>query len=50
MLAVLQTAYEKLREPDGNPNRLTVGDKLLITLQYYREYRVHKQLVVFFPA
>jgi hypothetical protein len=38
MLALLQAAYIKLHEFGGNPKGLTVGDKLLITLKYYREY------------
>ena len=39
MLEVLQEAFEKLHEFGGKPVDLTVGDKLLITLQYHREYR-----------
>jgi hypothetical protein len=38
MLNVLQIAYDKLHEAGGKPPDLTVGDKLLITLKYYREY------------
>ena len=38
MLAVLQTAYDKLHELGGAPPSLTVSDKLLITLKYYHEY------------
>jgi predicted DNA-binding protein YlxM (UPF0122 family) len=38
MLNVLQTAYDTLHEPGGAPPSLTVSDKLLITLKYYREY------------
>jgi predicted DNA-binding protein YlxM (UPF0122 family) len=38
MLDILQTAYNKLHETGGKPPNLTVGDKLLITLKYYREY------------
>jgi predicted DNA-binding protein YlxM (UPF0122 family) len=38
MLVVLQAAYDKLHEEGGKPPDLTVGDKLLITLKYYREY------------
>src|SRR5215468_1971929 len=38
MLAILQVAYHKLHEQGGKPPDLTVGDKLLITLKYYREY------------
>jgi len=38
MLEVLQAAYNKLHELGGAPPDLTVGDKLLITLKYLREY------------
>jgi predicted DNA-binding protein YlxM (UPF0122 family) len=38
MLDVLQIAYDKLHEAGGKPPDLTIGDKLLITLKYYREY------------
>jgi predicted DNA-binding protein YlxM (UPF0122 family) len=39
MLAVLQVAHEKQHELGGKPlKRLSLGDKLLITLKYYREY------------
>ena len=38
MLDILETAHIQLHELGGKPNDLTVGDKLLITLKYYREY------------
>lgn len=38
MLEILQTAHEKLHRSGGKPNDLSPGDKLLITLKYYREY------------
>ena len=38
MLDILQAAHTQLHEPGGKPPTLTVGDKLLITLKYYREY------------
>ena len=38
MLDILQTAHNTLHETGGKPNTLSVGDKLLITLKYYREY------------
>jgi predicted DNA-binding protein YlxM (UPF0122 family) len=38
MLDILHTAHDKLHETGGKPNDLNVGDKLLITLKYYREY------------
>ena len=43
MLDVLQVAYDTLHEPGGAEPDLTVGDKLLIALQYYREYRTMEQ-------
>ena len=38
MLDILETAYVRLHQSGGKPPRLTIGDKLLITLKYYREY------------
>jgi hypothetical protein len=46
MLAIMQTDYEKLHELGGNPKGLTPGDKLLITLQYYREYRTMEYIAI----
>ena len=44
MLDILQTAYDELYQSGGKPSDLTVGDKLLITLKYYREYVTKKSL------
>jgi len=44
MLAVLQVAFDKLHQPGGKPPDLTFGDKLLITLEYYREYRTMERV------
>jgi response regulator of citrate/malate metabolism len=38
MLDILQAAHVERHKFGGNPNGLTVGDKLLITLRYYRHY------------
>jgi predicted DNA-binding protein YlxM (UPF0122 family) len=38
MLDILQVAYDQLHKQGGDPHGLSVGDKLLITLKYYREY------------
>ena len=38
MLAILQSTYYELHQSGGKPPILSVGDKLLITLKYYREY------------
>ena len=43
-MRVLQAAYEKQHEAGGKPPDLTVSDKLLITLQYYREYRTMEHI------
>ena len=39
MLAILEGAYEHLHKQGGRPPRLSVLDKLVVTLGYYREYR-----------
>ena len=38
MLEILQADFDKLHESGGAPPDLSVGDKLLITLKYFREY------------
>ena len=38
MLDILQTAYVRLHQSGGKPPSLTVGDKLLIALKYWRTY------------
>ena len=44
MLEILQAAYDQLHVAGGAPPDLSVGDKLLITLQYYREYRTMEHI------
>jgi hypothetical protein len=39
MLSILQREYDALHEKGGKPPKLTVKDKLCITLKYLREYR-----------
>ena len=39
MLEVLETDYRKKHERGGRPPKLSVLDKLIIMLQYYKEYR-----------
>jgi len=39
MLAILEGAYEQLHKQGGRPPRLSVLDKLVVTLGYCREYR-----------
>ena len=36
LLDILETAHLELHKSGGKPPDLTVGDKLLITLKYYR--------------
>ena len=39
MLSILEEAYEQLHKQGGRPPKLSVLDRLVITLGYYREYR-----------
>jgi len=39
MLTILEEAFKQLHKQGGRPARLSVLDKLIITLSYYREYR-----------
>ena len=39
MLAILEEAHRQLHEKGGRPPKLSVLDKLVIALGYYREYR-----------
>lgn len=44
MLAILEVARENRRRKGGRHPALSVGDQLLMTLQYWREYRTQKHL------
>ena len=44
MLEILETAYVKLHVRGGRPPKLSVLDKLVITLGYYREYRTQQHI------
>lgn len=45
MLEVLERAYEEQSSKGGRPlNALSILDKLVITLQYYREYRTMQHI------
>jgi hypothetical protein len=46
MMHVLQVAHDKLHESGGKPPDLSVSDKLLITMQYYREYRTMEHIAI----
>ena len=39
MLDILECAYKELHEQGGRPPRLSVLDKLVVTLGYYHDYR-----------
>jgi predicted DNA-binding protein YlxM (UPF0122 family) len=39
MLSILEEEFEQLHKQGGRPPRLSVLDKLIVTLGYYREYR-----------
>jgi hypothetical protein len=44
MLEILQKAFIEQHKRGGKPPRLRVEDKLLLTLQYWREYRTMEHL------
>jgi nicotinic acid phosphoribosyltransferase len=44
MRGILQKAYEALHKQGGKPPKLTVQDKLRITLKYLREYRTMESI------
>lgn len=39
MLSILESAFEEQHQRGGRPPRLSVLDKLLVTLGYYHDYR-----------
>jgi DDE superfamily endonuclease len=41
MTSILSKAEEELKEKGGKPNKLAVEDRLLMTLEYLREYRTY---------
>ena len=44
MLAILEESYIKLHKYGGSKPKLTVLDKLVIMLSYYREYRTMENI------
>ena len=48
MLEILQAAYVQLHRSGGKPPKLLPPEKLLITLQYYREYRTMEHIALDF--
>ena len=45
MLEVLETDYRKKHQRGGRPPKLSVLDKLIIMLQYYKEYRAMEDAI-----
>ena len=44
MMEILEKSYVEKHRKGGKPPKLTVLDKLIITLQYYREYRTMEHI------
>jgi hypothetical protein len=44
MMGILQKEYNKMHKTGGSPPKLTVKDKLMVTLKYYREYRAMESI------
>jgi len=44
MLAILNRAYEEKHKQGGRPPRLSVLDKLVVTLGYYHDYRTMQNI------
>ena len=44
MLSVLESAYAELHKFGGKPPKLSVLDKLVITLDYYKDYRPYERI------
>ena len=44
MLAILQKEYNKMHKSGGSPLKLTVNDKLKVTLKYLREYKTMESI------
>jgi DNA-directed RNA polymerase specialized sigma subunit len=41
---ILQKQYVKIHKKDGSPPKLSVKDKLMVTLKYLREYRTMEHI------
>ena len=44
ILLILERAYKELHSQGGRPPRLSVLDKLVVTLGYYRDYRTMENI------
>jgi hypothetical protein len=50
MKEILQKEYNKLHKKGGSPPKLSVEEKLMITLKYLREYRTMEQIAYDYPV
>ncbi|MCC9797515.1 transposase family protein, partial [Streptococcus agalactiae] len=50
MLAVLNTAYQRIHAKGGRTPKLILEDLLMYTLQYMREYRTSEQIAADFGS
>ena len=48
MLEILQKEYNKIHKAGGAPPKLTVKDKLTLTLKYLREYRTMESIGAYY--
>ena len=46
MKSILQKKYDRQHQKGGSPSKLSLEDKLTITLKYYREYRTMESIGV----
>jgi hypothetical protein len=44
MESILRREYDRLHKKGGSPPKLSVGDKLTVTLRYLREYRTMESI------
>jgi hypothetical protein len=44
MVVILQKEYEKQHKHGGSPPKLSVSDKLTVTLKYLKEYRTMESI------
>jgi transposase-like protein len=44
MKSILQKEYDELHRQGGSPPKLSIEDKMTITLKYYREYRTMESI------
>lgn len=44
MVQIVKEAHREKKKYGGRPNKLTVEDMILMTLEYFREYRTYLQI------